>query len=310
MTAISSNTVTEHVSQHPLLSIVCPTYNHETFLAQTLDGFLSQETTFPFEILVNDDASTDGTARVLASYVERYPQIIRPIYHQVNQFQQGKPCTPGLFKEARGRYIAFCEGDDYWTDPHKLQIQVDFLENHHDYVMTYHDAMTFDLHGERGIQLQGKWRRDASALELQKGRPISTLTVCFRNVFHELPQELVHAPLGDMCWWSLLGAHGKGKFLGQIKPAAYRVHPGGIFSMRSNKRKLHMSLQTCSALANYYHRLGNQPLYEYFLIQVFGLSLSAISPLHKLQALVLVARNISINLCKRLMSSASRGHAQ
>lgn len=310
MTAISSNTATEHVSQHPLLSIVCPTYNHETFLAQTLDGFLSQETTFPFEILVNDDASTDGTARVLASYVERYPQIIRPIYHQVNQFQQGKPCTPGLFKEARGRYIAFCEGDDYWTDPHKLQIQVDFLENHHDYVMTYHDAMTFDLHGERGIQLQGKWRRDASALELQKGRPISTLTVCFRNVFHELPQELVHAPLGDMCWWSLLGAHGKGKFLGQIKPAAYRVHPGGIFSMRSNKRKLHMSLQTCSALANYYHRLGNQPLYEYFLIQVFGLSLSAISPLHKLQALVLVARNISINLCKRLMSSASRGHAQ
>ncbi|MGH8420012.1 MAG: glycosyltransferase family 2 protein [Pseudomonas sp.] len=310
MTAISSNTATEHVSQHPLLSIVCPTYNHETFLAQTLDGFLSQETTFPFEILVNDDASTDGTARVLASYVERYPQIIRPIYHQVNQFQQGKPCTPGLFKEARGRYIAFCEGDDYWTDPHKLQIQVDFLENHHDYVMTYHDAMTFDLHGERGIQLQGKWRRDASALELQKGRPISTLTVCFRNVFHELPQELVHAPLGDMCWWSLLGAHGKGKFLGQIKPAAYRVHPGGIFSMRTNKRKLHMSLQTCSALANYYHRLGNQPLYEYFLIQVFGLSLSAISPLHKLQALVLVARNISINLCKRLMSSASRGHAQ
>ncbi|GEM_PF-5882538 len=71
-----------------------------------------------------------------------------------------------------------------------------------------------------------------------------------------------------------------------------------------------MSLQTCSALANYYHRLGNQPLYEYFLIQVFGLSLSAISPLHKLQALALVARNISINLCKRLMSSASRGHAQ
>lgn len=310
MTAISPNTATEWGSQQPLLSIVCPTYNHEAFLAQTLDGFLSQRTTFPFEILVNEDASTDGTAKILASYVERYPGIIRPIYHQVNQFQQGKACTPGLFKEARGRYIAFCEGDDYWTDPYKLQIQVDFLENHHDFVITYHDAMIFDLNGERGIQLQGKLRRDASALELQKGRPISTLTVCFRNVFHELPQELLHAPLGDMCWWSLLGAHGKGKFLGQIKPAAYRVHPGGVFSMRSNKRKLHMTLQTCSALANYYHRLGNGPLYEHFLIQVFGLSLSAISPLHKLQALVMVARNISVNLCKRLMPSASKGPVQ
>jgi len=289
----------------PLLSIVCPTFNHEDFLAQALDGFIAQRTTFPFEVLVNDDASTDGTAQILARYAQRYPGIIRPFYHSVNQYQQGKECTPGLFKEARGRYIAYCEGDDYWTDPHKLQIQVDFLESHPDYVMTYHDAMAFDVHGERGIQLQGKLRRDASALELQKGRQLSTLTVCFRNVFHELPSELVGAPLGDMCWWSLLGAHGKGKFLGQIKPAKYRVHPGGIFSMRSKKRKLHMSLHTCSALANYYHRQGNQVLYEYFLVQVFALSLAAISPLQKLQALMLVARNVSVNLFKGLIPSAT-----
>lgn len=310
MTASPPSSVNEQPQQHPLLSIVCPTYNHQEFLAQTLNGFLSQQTSFAFEILVNDDASTDGTADILATYVERYPDIIRPFYHQVNQYQQGKTCTPGLFKEARGRYIAFCEGDDYWTDRNKLQIQVDFLENHPDYVMTYHDAMAFDINGDRGIQLQGKLRRDASAVELQKGRPISTLTVCFRNVFHELPAELLHAPLGDMCWWSLLGAHGKGKFLQEIKPAAYRVHPGGVFSMRSSKRKLHMSLQTCSALANYYYRVGNQPLYEYFLIQVFGFSLSAISPLHKLQALLMVARNVSINLCKRLLPSAAKGHVQ
>jgi len=310
MDATSQNTPIEQSPQVPLLSIICPTFNHEAFLAQALDGFLAQKTTFPIEILVNEDASTDNTASILAQYAERYPNIIKPIYHKVNQFSQGKFCTPGLFKEAHGRYIAFCEGDDYWTDPQKLQIQVDFLESHPDYVMTYHDAMAFDINGERGIQLQGKLRGDATALELQKGRPISTLTVCFRNVFHELPQELLYAPLNDMCWWSLLGAHGKGKFLGQIKPAAYRVHPGGIFSMRSNKRKLHMSLQTCSALANYYHRLGNQALYEYFLIQVFGLSLSAISPMHKLQALLLVARNISVNLGKRLMLSVSKGHVQ
>lgn len=312
MDAILQKNVTEHPSQPPLLSIVCPAYNQEAFIAQTLDGFLAQETNFPFEILINDDASTDGTPHIIAQYVERYPEIIRPFYHGVNQYQLGKPCVPALFKEARGRYIAYCEADDYWTDPRKLQIQVDFLESHPDYSMTYHDAISFDSNGERGIQLQGELRRDASAIELQKARLISTLTVCFRNVFHEMPPELLLAPLNDLCWWSLLGAFGKGKFLAQIKPAMYRLHPGGIFSMRSHKRKLHMSLQTCTSLANYYNRIGNQELYEYFLIQVFGLSLSAITPLHKVQALLLVARNISVNLSKRLLLtlSGSKGHVQ
>lgn len=74
------------------------------------------------------------------------------------------------------------------------------------------------------------------------------------------------------------GAYGKGKFMAGIKPAAYRVHPGGVFSMRSDKRKLHMNLQTCSSLANYYNRLGNQPLYQYFLMQTVCLSLAALAP--------------------------------
>jgi len=297
-------------SSEPLLSIVCPAYNQEAFITQTLDGFLAQQTTFNFEILINDDASTDGTARIIADYARRFPDIIRPFYHEVNQYQQGKPCVPALFGNARCRYIAYCEADDYWTDPRKLQIQVDFLESHPDYVITYHDAMAFDSTGEHGIQLQGKLRGDATALELQKARPISTLTVCFRNLFCSLPPELTLAPLNDLCWWSLLGAYGKGKFLAEIKPAKYRLHLGGIFSMRSNKRKLHMSLQTCSSLANYYNRLGNQELYEHFLIEVFGQSLSAVKPLHKLKALSLVVRNISVNLGKRLLPSASKGHVQ
>lgn len=299
-------------SAPPLLSIVCPAYNQEAFIAQTLDSFLAQQTTFNFEILINDDASTDGTARIIAAYTQRYPHIIRPFYEQVNQYQHGRPCVPGLFAKARGRYIAYCEADDYWTDPRKLQIQVDFLEANPDYVMTYHDAMAFDENGPRGIQLQGRLRADASALELQRARPISTLTVCFRNMLSHMPPELLMpvAPLNDMCWWSLLGAFGKGKFLAEIKPAAYRVHPGGIFSMRSNKRKLHMSLQTSSSLANYYQRCGNQELYEYFLMQVFCLSLSALGPMHKLRALLMAVRNMSINLGKRLVPSVSKGHVQ
>lgn len=303
---------TKSLSTEPLVSIICPAYNQEAFVAQTLDGFLSQQTNFNFEILIHDDASTDATARIIAQYAERYPTIFRTFYQEVNQYRQGRICAPGLFLKARGRYIAYCEADDYWTDPRKLQLQVDFLESHPDYVITYHDAMAFDEDGEHGIQLTGALRGDASALELQQARAISTLTVCFRNVLSAIPAELdvAVAPLNDLCWWSMLGAHGKGKFIAEIKPAAYRVHPGGIFSMRSSKQKLHMTLQTCSGLACYYRRLGNQQLYEYFLIQVVSLSLAALSPLHKLKALLLVARNFSINLSRRLLSTSGRGHVQ
>lgn len=291
----------------PLLSIVCPAYNQEAYIAQTLDAFLAQQTRFAFEILINDDASTDGTARIIADYTQRYPELIRPFYSEVNQYSQGKPSVPGLFGKARGRYIAYCEADDYWTDPRKLQLQVDFLEANSDYVITYHDAIPFDEGRQYPVQMPG---RDASALELQKARPISTLTVCFRNVFDSLPPELQRAPLNDLVWWSLLGAHGKGKHMANIKPAMYRLHSGGVFSLRSNQRKLHMSLQTCGALANYYHRLGNQALYEYFLMELTGYSLSAVSPQHKLQALAQVACNFSRNLSRRLIPTMGKGHVQ
>lgn len=293
--------------QEPLLSIICPAYNQVAYIAQTLDGFLAQRTDFAFEILVNDDASTDGTAAIIQAYAEQYPQIIKPILHQQNQYQLGRWCFPALFDRALGKYIAYCEGDDYWVDPHKLQRQVEFLERHNDYVLTYHDAMAFDCEGDKGIHLTGRYQADASALELRKARPISTLTTCFRNVLHELPRELQQAPVLDLCWWSMLGAHGKGKYLGDIKPAAYRMHPGGIFSQRGAQSKKQMTLHTYACLANYYFRLGDRVLYEHFLVQVFGLCLAAISPVQKLKALWHITGNVSRNLRRRLTTSFARG---
>jgi glycosyltransferase involved in cell wall biosynthesis len=294
-------------AREPLLTIACLTYNHEDYIAQTLDSFLEQQTRFPFEVLINDDASTDGTTAIVREYARRFPNIIKAIVQPVNLYQKGTPPCPELFGKGQGKYIAYCEGDDYWTDPLKLQKQVDFLESHHDYVITYHDAIAFDSEGPKGIQLVGEGQGDASSLELMKGRSISTLTACFRNVLHELPPELARSPLGDLVWWALLGVHGKGKYLADIKPAAYRVHPGGVFSMRSDKKKLQMTLHTYSNMANYYFRLGNQALYEHCLVQVFCLSLSAISPWQKLKALVRMARNVSLNLFRRLSASVSRG---
>ena len=125
-----------------LVSICCLTYNHEDYLRDTLEGFLMQKVNFPIEILINDDASTDSTSEIVREYADKYPELIRPFYQPVNLYSQGKDlCLEVLYPQARGKYIALCEGDDYWTDPMKLQRQVDFLEAHPEYSACVHNTM-------------------------------------------------------------------------------------------------------------------------------------------------------------------------
>lgn len=126
----------------PLVSICSITYNHAPFIRQCLDGFLMQQCNFPIEIIINDDCSTDGTTEIIREYAEKYPDTIFPIFHEENQYSKGENCIfqKFVFPKARGKYIALCEGDDYWTAPLKLQKQVDFLESHPDYSMCCHRA--------------------------------------------------------------------------------------------------------------------------------------------------------------------------
>lgn len=114
--------------QKPLVSICCITYNHALYIKQAIEGFLMQKTSFTYEILIHDDASTDGTKEIIKGYEERFPNIIFPIYQTENQYSKGIRTSYFNTKRAAGEYIALCEGDDYWTDPYKLQKQVDFLD--------------------------------------------------------------------------------------------------------------------------------------------------------------------------------------
>ena len=117
------------MSTKPLVSICTTTYNHAKYLAQTLDSFLAQECDFPFEVLVHDDVSTDGTIDILREYAARYPDIIKPLFEEENQYSKGVPINETFnFPRAQGKYIALCEGDDYWCDPHKLQRQISHME--------------------------------------------------------------------------------------------------------------------------------------------------------------------------------------
>ena len=114
----------------PLVSIDCITYNHCKYIRDALEGFLMQRTNFPVEILIHDDASTDGTAEIIKEYEKQYPWLIKPVYQTENQYSKHNGTISKIqYGSALGKYIAFCEGDDYWTDPYKLQKQVDFLES-------------------------------------------------------------------------------------------------------------------------------------------------------------------------------------
>jgi len=177
-------------STEPLVSVCCITYNHVSYISEAIDSFLMQETNFPFEILVYDDASTDGTEQIVLEYVEKYPGIIRAVIQTENQYSKvGLKIANFLFSKAKGSYIALCEGDDYWTDRAKLQKQVQFLEDYPEYVITYTNSQAFNEKGPVNIDFGGA-KRDVSADELKKGITIDTLTTCFRNVFKEIPMDL------------------------------------------------------------------------------------------------------------------------
>ena len=132
------------------VSVLCTAYKHRELVGQALESFVSQRTDFPFEVLVSDDASGDGTAEVIRAYAARYPGLIRPICLEENQYSKGVELyTALLYPAARGEYFAFCEGDDYWTAPSKLQRQADFLDAHPDYSACVHNTL---LHYADGSQ--------------------------------------------------------------------------------------------------------------------------------------------------------------
>lgn len=130
----------------PTVSIYCLTYNHEKYITDALEGFIRQKTNFPFEVIVHDDASTDNTAKIIKRYADKYPDIIKPIFQKENQHSKGVSITEKfIFPIIKGKYIALCEGDDYWIDENKLQIQYDFLENNSSYSGCVHNTYMLNV---------------------------------------------------------------------------------------------------------------------------------------------------------------------
>lgn len=135
----------EHYMKNDIkVSVLCLAYNHEKYIRECLEGFVNQKTNFKYEVLINDDCSTDKTASIIKEYEEKYPEIIKPIYQKENQYSKGNGIIrPILLPKVQGEYIALCEGDDAWIDYNKLQMQVDYLDNHLD---CYCVSTAFTMH--------------------------------------------------------------------------------------------------------------------------------------------------------------------
>lgn len=230
----------------PLVSIRCLVYNHEPFLRECLDGFIMQKTEFTFEVIVHDDASTDGSAAIIREYAEKYPDIIKPIYETENQYSKRDGSLQRIMNAAihpAVKYIAMCEGDDYWTEPYKLQKQVDFLETHLDYSLCCHRYRIYN-------QNTDTWEDDYVAEKFKEypdGFSFSnkenfecwitkTMTLMFR-VSEQLWQSLQqYSYTRDVHLNYHLLKQGKG-YCFSWDGAVYRKHDGGVFSLKNNEYK-------------------------------------------------------------------------
>lgn len=231
----------------PLVSICCTAYNHAPFIAEALDGFLMQQTDFPIEILVHDDASTDGTADIIRRYEAAHPEIIKPIYQTENQYSQGKKTSRLNYNRARGRYIAVCEGDDYWTDPLKLQKQVGFLESHPDVFLCGHAVKEIDQSGATVSESKFNIVEDmfVSQEDMAFGRlGFPTLSVLFRNNRPVPSFKVVNSDTMTFAYFSNLGRG----YISKEKMGVYRLHPGGVWSSRSETMQVDMQTDALSQI--------------------------------------------------------------
>ncbi|MCB9170790.1 MAG: glycosyltransferase [Flavobacteriales bacterium] len=228
--------------REPLVSVLCTTYQHEAYIAQALDGFLMQRLDAPFEVIVHDDASTDGTPDIIRSYQDRHPDIIKPIFQKVNQFANAPGRVTRIVNEAaNGRYIALCEGDDYWTDPLKLQLQVDLLEANPDATGCFHyTQQLFDDTGLPGRIIGEHAGRTRFTVE----DTFSSYALCHHNAFmyrshlHILPEWYATIKSGDMVIFSMVAAQGPLLCIPRVM-SVYRKHGAGVTAADAVEQKAH-----------------------------------------------------------------------
>lgn len=249
-----------------MISVIIIGYNQEKYIGKAIDMVLSQNIDRPLQIIIGDDGSTDNTPEVIKAYYKEHPDIIVPILRHQN-ISANKNYID-CYNRCTGEYIAVCEGDDYWTDPLKLQKQVDFLEANPEYILCFTDS-TFYFENEERFEPQP--REDVDTLgfkDMLKKNQVSTLTVLFRNNMISLDEDFGKLSVGDWPLYVLLSQYGKLKRL-PIISGVYRVHNSNNFfkgDYLDKKRKLTEALEyLCKRLDAAYAPAANKKLIRSYL---------------------------------------------
>ena len=229
-------------NQDVIVSIICVTYNHEPYIRQCLEGFVMQNTDFAIEVLIHDDASTDKTADIFREYEAKYPDLIKPINQIENQYSKGVKINAIYnYPRAKGKYIAFCEGDDYWIDPLKLQKQVDFLEANPEYSMCFHRSNILnELEINLVINPEVIEDKDYSANELFENWIVPTASIVYRSSIYTPMDKYINPGRilnGDIIL--VLNCASRGKIRGSSDTmSVYRMHSGGVtYDTRISKNR-------------------------------------------------------------------------
>lgn len=296
------------MSIKPTVSIICLTYNQEKYVRDCLDGFVMQQTSFPYEVLIYDDASTDGTPTIIQEYAEKYPSIFKPTLYKKNNYSQGLGYV-GLYtgiKEAKGKYVAYCEGDDYWTDPQKLQKQVDFLETHPEYEICAHEVMVKYAEGkevafsdfEHNLLISVKMS-DYTFDDILTGNIIHISSMMYRNFHMKLPEWLSQISACDMVLFRLLGEKGRLHILPDTM-SVYRDHHDSLTNSNNEydssiKYYTQLSIPVLEKLNIYWNRKYQNKIYP------------IIAQYYAECAWLYTRRSMrSIRLCKQMMHAAKR----
>jgi glycosyltransferase involved in cell wall biosynthesis len=240
--------------KRPLVSISCITYNQVNYIKDCIEGFLMQKVNFDYEIIIHDDASTDGTKDIIEDYIERFPSLIYPIFRDNNQYSQGVRHIMARFNfpRCRGKYIAWCDGDDYWTDPHKLQKQVDFLEANPDFTICFHNVIMKNM-TEESERIYPEYQNNTilDFDDLIKGNFIPSLSCVFRNHTPTFPKWILDLNAGD---WALLLFNanlGKIYYIAETM-ATYRIHTQSIWSSLSYEKQQKKDIEDLTKISHIY----------------------------------------------------------
>lgn len=235
----------------PLVSILCITYNHEEYIAEALDSFLMQRTTFPFEIIIGEDSSVDGTMSIIKEYEKKYPHLIKIISSDTNVGMQKNFIR--TFNAAKSDYIALCEGDDYWIDTHKLQKQITYLENNPQCAICCHKSENYNQENKTIINHYPKidYEKEFSLYDLFHTNIANTCTFVYRNQYIQLPSFFENLYVGDWPLHMIHAQYGKIKYLPE-NMARYRIHSQGVWSGDSLFKKLEHINNMLSNMDHYF----------------------------------------------------------